>query len=75
MVLAPQAVPAAGELDWNGLLGALEAPGPLCPHSSLLMGEVVMQEDMTRLFVFTAAKSLLNKKSDGGVKVGISPVL
>lgn len=31
--------------------------------------------DMTCLFVFTAAKSLLNKKSDGGVKVGISPAL
>lgn len=29
---------------------------------------------MTCLFVFTAAKSLLNKKSDGGVKVGIPPV-
>uniref|UniRef100_A0A8C0DD94 calcium/calmodulin-dependent protein kinase n=1 Tax=Balaenoptera musculus TaxID=9771 RepID=A0A8C0DD94_BALMU len=28
--------------------------------------------DLIFLFVFTAAKSLLNKKSDGGVKVGVS---
>lgn len=31
--------------------------------------------DLIFLFVFTAAKSLLNKKSDGGVKVGVSTPL
>lgn len=31
--------------------------------------------DLILLFVFTAAKSLLNKKSDGGVKVGVSALL
>lgn len=31
--------------------------------------------DLIFLFVFTAAKSLLNKKSDGGVKVGVSTLL
>lgn len=52
--------------------GATEAPGPSLAHrflTDVVAGlERGCDADMTCLFVFTAAKSLLNKKSDGGVK-------
>lgn len=62
--------------------GFQETPDPLFRHSSLLwiqLPEVRLKKgynarDLIFLFVFTAAKSLLNKKSDGGVKVGV-PIL
>lgn len=63
--------------------GFQETPGPLFRHSSLLriqlpdfrLGQGYNAGDLIFLFVFTAAKSLLNKKSDGGVKVGVSTPL
>lgn len=63
--------------------GFQETPDPLFRHSSLLriqLPDFRLEKgynagDMIFLFVFTAAKSLLNKKSDGGVKVGASTPL
>lgn len=62
------------------LSGAVGAPGPLLAQQFLADLAARLKRgcgagDMTCLFVFTAAKSLLNKKSDGGVKVGVSPPL
>lgn len=42
------------------------------PAARLQAMERIHVGDLIFLFVFTAAKSLLNKKSDGGVKVGVS---
>lgn len=70
-----------GAAGMNGLFsGAVEALGPLLAQQFLADLAARWKRgcgagDMTCLFVFTAAKSLLNKKSDGGVKVGVSPVL
>lgn len=83
MALKPSRGPSCrGAARMNGLLsGAAQAPGPLLLAWRFLAELAARLKrgcgagDMTCLFVFTAAKSLLNKKSDGGVKVGISPVL
>lgn len=45
------------------------------PAARLRLGRGDSARGLIFLFVFTAAKSLLNKKSDGGVKVGVSAPL
>lgn len=73
---APEALPFLRKAPGKGLFQApCRTQQSLAdPASRFQVGEPVQcRSPDFLLFVSTAAKSLLNKKSDGGVKVGVSP--